>query len=106
MGERHSYQVAEYLLYIDGEPQFLMLARIRARYLHAMEILTKHQGRSVTRGQVMLRSKKQVSKTIWAQFEQRCKAPPRQPPTCLRCGFVGCGCDGRIYGEELPHAPA
>jgi len=32
---------------------------------------------------------------------------PTQPPTCIKCGFVGCGCDGKYkpHGFELDPPP-
>lgn len=26
--------------------------------------------------------------------------PPDQAPTCIKCGFVGCSCNGEVFGDE------
>ena len=26
--------------------------------------------------------------------------PPEQVPTCIKCGYVGCSCNGEVFGED------
>lgn len=62
-------RVIEYLLYIDGVPQCILLARTTKRYEQALNILVNHQGRTVTREQITLHPKSRVPLSTWEKYQ-------------------------------------
>ena len=63
-------RVCEYLVFIWGEPQFIMYAGVRTKHDDALHILNKHRGRSLALSDIEVKSRTRVPKKIWEEAEK------------------------------------